>query len=195
MIKKLQEDIFRIREVMFLFEDNFSKPEEIVKNEIIEIISRLKRAIPKQAKTVLNPSKALDKFQDFLLIKIPDVIEKSKTGINGQLFAYECYSKLSQIIDEELSSLSGFNKMLIKKFLPNKKDEFIKKASDPNLYNIYFLYFSNLSDFPTMVDQLYPDDVSKKMDKYSDQIYDWVDKNEDKIILSFVNKVANKIYN
>ena len=185
-----------IRKVLkeMIIEESSQKPQDIIKANIIKILNTLKSDASKQSKGVINAQSAIDKFGNHLISQIPSILEKSKTGRGGEQFAYECYNKISQILDEELNSISGIKKFTLRQFAP-KKDEFMKFSLNPNHYDLYFYFFEQLIDFPFQVGYLPEfEKVSDNMASFSSQITNYLDKNRIKIINYFVNKVANFLY-
>ena len=190
----LQETIRRVLREMIINESS-EKPQEIVKTNINQILAKLKSDASRRTKGVINAKAAIDEFGDYLINRIPEILEKSKTGKNGEQFAFECYNKVSEILDNQLKDISDMKRFFIRKLAPSEKDKFIKNSSNPNLYDLYFYFLEQMIDFPYQVGYLPEfDKVSENMAKFSSQITDYIDRNRTKIINNFVNKVANFLY-
>jgi hypothetical protein len=188
----LQENIHRIKEVMCLNEENENAVQHIQKN-IDEKILELKNKIPNNVKSVLNPEKMINDFRNYLVSKIPVIIEKSKTGKGGEQFAYECYTKLMELVQTQINDISGFKKFTIKKLAPNKQ-EFLSNSKNVDL-TPFFETFTNIVDFPFLIGWMdkYKNSEGKMLD-YSNQISNWVNKNRQTIANSVINKVSNFLY-
>ena len=190
----LKQTIRKILREMIVDESS-EKPQEIVKTNINQILMKLKSDASRGTKGVINAKSAIDEFGTYLINRIPEILEKSKTGKNGEQFALECYNKVSEILDNQLKDISDMKRFFIRKLAPSEKDKFIKNSSNPNLYDLYFYFLEQMIDFPYQVGYLPEfDKVSENMAKFSSQITNYIDRNRTKIINNFVNKVANFLY-
>lgn len=188
----LQENIHRIKEVMCLNEENENAVQHIQKNIDKEILE-LKNKIPNNVKSVLNPEKMINDFRNYLVSKIPVIIEKSKTGKGGEQFAYECYTKLMELVQNQINDISGIKKLTLKTLAPNKQ-EFFNNSKNVDL-EPFFDAFKFVTDFPFMISWMDKyKNVQGNMTDYSVQISNWVDKNRKPITNSVINKVSNFLY-
>lgn len=188
----LQENIHRIKSLMILKEENENAIQQIQKN-IDEEISGLKNKISNRAKSVLNPEKMINEYRNFLISKIPVILEKSMTGKGGEQFAYECYTKLMELVKNQINDISGFKKVTLKTLAPDKQ-KFLSNSENMDL-DPFFETFISIMDFPYIVAWMDKyKNVEGKMIDYSNQISNWVNKNKKTIINSIINKVSNFLY-
>jgi hypothetical protein len=192
----LQEQILKIKKVMGVINES-DDPINYLKQEITKKCETIKKDIPPAANKIIDADNVIDQFKKFLLDKIESTIEKSKTGNGGEQFAYECYIKLMQLIDQEIANVNWVGKNLVKAMAPNK-NEFIENSKDVNNYEKYFNFFERLVDFPFLIgwmDQFQKNPkIEENMSKYSKQITDWVNKNKKNIVTDITNKLIKFIY-
>ncbi len=169
-------------------------PIQHIQKTIDEKILNLKKQIPSNVKSVLNPEKIIDDYRNYLISKIPETIEKSKTGQGGEQFAYQCYTKLMELIQNQINEISGFKKTILKTLAPSK-NEFLNNSKNVDL-DPFFETFKEIVDFPFLIGWMdqYKNYDTKMLD-YSNQITNWVDKNKKTISNAVINKVSNFLYN
>ena len=189
----LQEQISRIQSMMGLNEET-KTPIQHIQKTIDEKILNLKKQIPSNVKSVLNPEKMIDDYRNYLISKIPETIEKSKTGQGGEQFAYQCYTKLMELTQNQINEISGLKKITLKKLAPSK-NEFLNNSKNVDL-DPFFETFKEIVDFPFLIGWMdqYKNYDTKMLD-YSNQITNWVDKNKKRISNAVINKVSNFLYN
>jgi hypothetical protein len=170
--------------------------EEQAKKRIIEMVNSLKNSIPKQTNKIINVNGLFDELQNYLIQRIPLIVEKAKSGKGGDWYAYDCYKKVLSLFNESLSNISGLKKSAIKSYLP-KKEKFVEDSKTTKKIDVYFQLFDILLWFPDSA--IYR---QKDMDIYYDnfqkfcwQASDWLEKNQKNIINSFVNSMVQKFYN
>ena len=78
--------------------------EEQAKKKIIEAVNSLKNSIPKQANNIINVNGLFDELQNYLIQRIPLIVEKAKSGKGGDWYAYDCYKKVLSLFNESLSN-------------------------------------------------------------------------------------------
>ena len=178
-----------------LWESATVTPAQRLKDEIGRTIGNVKRQIPPAANKIIEVMPIIDKFNTFLLSKIPEIIEKSKSGVGGDKWANECYTKILGLVDETLRNIAGWQIALLKLKLP-KRDEFIKEATREGANALYFHFFEQLVDFPVHIAQSYntPSPERDNVDKYRDQIYDWIGKNERAIVNEITKRLVARVY-
>ena len=190
--KNLQENILRIKEVMFLNEANEEAVQHIQK-QIDKKISELKSVMPNSIKSVLNPEKIINDVRNYLFSRIPEIIEKSKTGKGGEQFAYECYTKLMEIVQNEINNISTVKKYTLRALAP-KKQEFLNISNNVDT-EPFFSAFVSIVDFSFMIGWMSQyKNVNVKMLDFSNQISNWITKNKKTITNSVINKVSNFLY-
>ena len=84
----LQEQIYRIHEMMGV--DPSIQIKKEIENNFIEIKQKYKEYLDK-SKKVIDPYKIIDKFKEYLISKIPDILSQLKIGKGGEKFAYDCF--------------------------------------------------------------------------------------------------------
>ncbi len=188
----LKEQILRIQEVMLLNEET-KNPIQYLQKEIDEKISNLKKQIPSNVKSVLDPEKMIDDYRNYLISKIPEVIEKSKTGQRGEQFAYQCYTKLMELVQKQINNISGLKKITLKTLAPNK-NKFLNNSKNIDL-DPFFNTFKEIVDFPFLLGWMdqYKNYQTKMLD-YSNQITNWVDKNQKPITNKVIEELSNFLY-
>ena len=135
----------------------------------------------------------INEYRNFLISKIPVILEKSMTGKGGEQFAYECYTKLMELVKNQINDISGFKKVTLKTLAPNKQ-KFLSNSENMDL-DPFFETFISIMDFPYIVAWMDKyKNVEGKMIDYSNQISNWVNKNKKTIINSIINKVSNFLY-
>jgi len=192
----IQEQISRIKDIMGVINES-EDPIKYITKEITEILEIIKRDIPEVANKIIDTKSVINQFKNFLIGKIPSIIEKSKTGNGGEQFAYECYTKLMQLIDQEIEKVSWFNRELIRRMAPDM-ETFKKNSMNSDNYQLYFDFFGRVVDFPFLIGWMdefrkTPKTQDKMMD-YSNQITNWVGKNEKVIVGNITNKLIKFIY-
>jgi hypothetical protein len=188
----LQENILRIKEVMRLNEANEEAVQHIQK-QIDKKISELKSVMPNSIKSVLNPEKIINDVRNYLFSRIPEIIEKSKTGKGGEQFAYECYTKLMEIVQNEINNISTVKKYTLRALAP-KKQEFLGISNNVDT-EPFFSAFVSIVDFSFMIGWMSQyKNVNVKMLDFSNQISNWITKNKKTITNSVINKVSNFLY-
>ena len=193
-VMNLQENIDRIKEIMILNEENeIQYIQKTIDKEVLE----LKNKILKNEKLVLNPDKMINDFKNYLVSKVPVQIEKSKTGKGGEQFAYECYVKLMELVQTQINDISEVKKFTIRQLAP-KKQEFLSNSKNVDLHP-FFYSFKTIIDFPWLIGSMEGGlekykNYEDQMGAYSKQIWDWVDKNQQPIANSVINKVSKFLY-
>ena len=187
---KLQEQIHRIHEMMGV------NPTMQLKKEIEENFYEVKQDYKKfldQSKKVIDPYKIIDKFKDYLISKIPDILPQLKTGKGGTKFAYDCFIFIKNLVQEEIKNMGIIKRNAIKLLAGNK--ESLKKEMNEKDVSDYVSLFSNLIDFSFMIGWM------DEMKKYEDNLlmwgkenYDWVSKNQKTIKNDIINTIVNNLY-
>jgi hypothetical protein len=187
---KLQEQIYRIHEMMGV------NPTMQLKKEIEENFYEVKQDYKKfldQSKKVIDPYKIIDKFKDYLISKIPDILPQLKTGKGGTKFAYDCFIFIKNLVQEEIKNMGIIKRNAIKLLAGNK--ESLKKEMNEKDVSDYVSLFSNLIDFSFMIGWM------DEMKKYEDNLlmwgkenYDWVSKNQKTIKNDIINTIVNNLY-
>lgn len=164
-------------------------------NSLNEYFNEIKAFGPKQVKSFIPVNEIIDQFKNYMIGKIPFILEQMETGVGGNKFAYECYQKLIQIIESNLSNISSIKKFALKALAPSKED-YLKRIEENKTYiSYYFNQFNDLVDFPTMVGWMdYYKNKTNNIFNYSEQATSWVQKNKKNILGQISNIVAKFIY-
>jgi hypothetical protein len=166
---------------------------QYLRKQIEKKILSLKGKIPNNMKSVLNPEKMIDDYKNFLISRIPVILEKSKTGIGGNQFGYECYKKLMELVQKQVNEIPEYQKVALRTLAP-KKQEFLNNSKNINLYP-FFDTFKSIIDFPFMIGWMDEyKNFEEKMLNYSNQISTWVDRERESITNSVINTVSNFLY-
>ena len=108
---KLQEQIYRIHEMMGV-DPTIELKKEIEKN-FVKLKQEYKEYLDK-SKKVIDPYKIIDKFKDYLISRIPDIMPQLKTGKGGAKFAYDCYVYIKNLVQEEIKNIGVIKRNAIK---------------------------------------------------------------------------------
>jgi hypothetical protein len=186
----LQEQTYRIHEMMGV------NPAIQLKKRIEEKFDKVKKDYKKfldQSTKFINPYKIIDKFKDYLISKIPDILPQLKTGKGGAKFAYDCFIFVKNLIQEEIKNMGIVQRNAIKLLSGNK--ESVKKEMNEKDISDYIYIFNNLIDFSFMLG------VNDEMEKYIDNMgdwgkdnYKWVIKNQNAIKTDIINTIVNNLY-
>jgi hypothetical protein len=186
----LQEQTYRIHEMMGV------NPAIQLKKRIEEKFDKVKKDYKKfldQSTKFINPYKIIDKFKDYLISKIPDILPQLKTGKGGAKFAYDCFIFVKNLIQEEIKNMGIVQRNAIKLLSGNK--ESVKKEMNEKDISEYVYLFSDLVDFVFMIGWM------DEMMKYEDNLLmwkkennDWVSKNQKTIKNDIINTIVNNLY-
>lgn len=212
----LQENIQRIHEMMGLKEQ--SQPKILSKNTKekrlpinpyakVDTATQLKKEIEENfvelkkeykeylddSKKVIDPYKIIDKFKEYLISKIPEIIPQLKTGKGGAKFAYDCFIFVKNLVQEEIKSM-GFIKRNTVKLLAGGKESLRKQMNEKDIRE-YISLFMSLVDFYSMIRYV------GEMQTYAVEMYNWgkdninwVRKNQSTIKTDIVNTIVNNLY-
>ena len=186
----LQEQIYRIHEMMGV-DPTIELKKEIEEN-FVKIKQEYKEYLDK-SKKVIDPYKIIDKFKDYLISRIPDIMSQLKTGKGGAKFAYDCFIFIKNLVQEEIKN-RGIIKRNAVKLLAGGKEALRKEMNEKDISD-YVSLFSNLIDFSFMIGWM------DEMKKYEDNLlmwgkenYDWVSKNQKTIKNDIINTIVNNLY-
>jgi len=187
---KLQEQIYRIHEMMGV------DPTIELKKEIEENFVKLKQEYKEyldKSKKVIDPYKIIDKFKDYLISRIPDIMPQLKTGKGGAKFAYDCYAYIKNLVQEEIKNIGVIKRNAIKLMAGGK--ESLRKQMNEKDISDYISLFTYLIDFSFMLG------INDEMEKYIDNMgdwgkdnYKWVIKNQSTIKTDIINTIVNNLY-
>jgi len=187
---KLQEQIHRIHEMMGV-DPSIQLKKEIEEN-FVEIKKEYKEYLDK-SKKVIDPYKIIDKFKEYLISRIPDIIPQLKTGKGGAKFAYDCFIFVKNLVQEEIKNM-GFVKRNAVKLLAGNKESLKKEMNEKDVSD-YVSLFSDLIDFSFMIGWM------DEMKKYEDNLLmwgednnKWVSKNQTTIKTDIINIILNNLY-
>lgn len=145
-----------------------------------------------KSKGILNPYPLLDKFKNYLISRIPEVIQQLKTGKGGAKFGYECFIFIKKLVEEEVKNLNSVKKLAIKN-LGGGKESIKQKLMNTDISD-YYNIFGNIMDFGFAIGWM------NEMEKYEDNILkwsseniDWVNKNKKYIKIDIVNTIVNNL--
>ena len=186
----LQEQIHRIHEMMGV-DPSIQLKKEIEEN-FVEIKKEYKEYLDK-SKKVIDPYKIIDKFKEYLISRIPDIIPQLKTGKGGAKFAYDCFIFVKNLVQEEIKNM-GFVKRNAVKLLAGNKESLKKEMNEKDVSD-YVSLFSDLIDFSFMIGWM------DEMKKYEDNLLmwgednnKWVSKNQTTIKTDIINTIVNNLY-
>jgi hypothetical protein len=186
----LQEQIYRIHEMMGV------DPTIELKKEIEENFVKLKQEYKEyldKSKKVIDPYKIIDKFKEYLISRIPDIMPQLKTGKGGAKFAYDCFIFVKNLVQEEIKNM-GIIKRNAVKLLAGGKESLRKQMNEKDISD-YISLFNLLIDFSFMLG------VNDEMEKYIDNMgdwgkdnYNWINKNQTAIKTDIINTIVNNLY-
>lgn len=186
----LQEQIYRIHEMMGV------DPSIQLKKEIEENFVKLKQEYKvylDKSKKVIDPYKIIDKFKEYLISKIPDIMPQLKTGKGGAKFAYDCFIFIKNLVQEEIKSMGVIKRNAVKLMAGGK--ESLRKEMNEKDISDYISLFTYLIDFSFMIGAM--DEMQKYVDNMGDwgkDNYKWVIKNQNAIKTDIVNTIVNNLY-
>jgi hypothetical protein len=164
-------------------------------NTLNEYFNDIKSAIPKQTNSFISTNEIIDEFKNYMIGRIPFVIQQMETGVGGDKFAYECYQKLLQIIQSKVSNISSVKKFALKAIAPSKQDYLKGIENNKIIIGWYFGKFNELIDFPLMVGWMdYYKNKTDNIFNYSEQAISWIEKNKKGIIGQISNMIVKFIY-
>lgn len=202
----LQKEIQRIQEVMFGINESVSNS---VRNEVIQIITkrfngtidRLRNSFPKLFSNIINQENMIQKFKRYYISRLPYIFDHASKGKDANIICEEVYSKIKEIIKEELDNIGFIKKNAVKLMLPNKSDYIRQsKENSSSNYDNYIEYFEYpiglwyLDDYDDMWEDNKLGPVAKNIDNYGYQMMDWSKKNKDRIIKEINSLIINKFY-
>jgi hypothetical protein len=186
----LQEQIYRIHEMMGV--DPSIQIKKEIEDNFIEIKQKYKEYLDK-SKKIIDPYKIIDKFKEYLISKIPDILPQLKIGKGGEKFAYDCFLFIKNLIQEEIKSM-GFIKKNTVKLLAGGKESLRKEMNEKDISEYIFL-FQNLIDFSFMIGWM--DETQKYLDNmgvWGKDNYNWVNRNQKIIKTDIINTIVNNLY-
>ena len=187
----LQEQIYRIQEMMGV-DDPSTHLKKSLQRDFDKIKIEYKKFLD-DSKKVIDPYKILDNFENYLISRIPDVLEQLKTGEGGAKFAYDCFVYVKNTISDELNNMSSFKKGTIK-LLAGKKEILKQEMLNKDISN-YLEIFKNIIDFGFKIGWM------EQIKKYENQLWkwekdntDWFQKNFKTIKIEIINTILNNLY-
>jgi hypothetical protein len=163
-----------------------------IEKSIIKVKNDYKEYLD-ESKKIINPYTIIDKFKDYLISRIPDVINQLKTGQGGAKFAYDCYIFIKNLITNEIKDIGMMKKVAIKVSAGNKEDA--KKEMTQKDVSEYTQIFNNIVDFAFAIGWM--DEMKKYEDnvlKWEKENNDWIDKNGHTIRIDIINTIINNLY-
>lgn len=187
----LQENIYRIQEMMGVVDPSIQLKKEIEEN-FVNLKQKYKVYLDK-SKKVIDPYKIIDKFKEYLISKIHEIIPQLKTGKGGAKFAYDCFIFVKNLVQEEIKNMGGIKRNAVKLLSGGK--ESLRKEMNEKYVSDYINLFSSLVDFSFMIGWM------DEMEKYADNMvnwgvdnYKWIGKNQSTIKTDIVNTIVNNLY-
>ena len=80
--------------------DPLTELKQIIERKFNEVKGQYKEFLDK-SKKVIDPYRIIDKFKDYLISRMPDVLNQLKTGQGGAKFAYDCFVFIKNLIIDE----------------------------------------------------------------------------------------------
>jgi hypothetical protein len=185
----LQEQIHRILEMMG------ESPSDVLKKSIEKDFSKIKseyKPFLDNANKIIDPYILIDKFKNYLLSRIPEVLTQLKTGKGGAKFAYECFLFIKSIIDLEMKNINSAKKFALRN-LGGGKDKIKSEMITKDIDN-YLQMFSDVINFSFTVGWM--DEMKKYEDnllKWDKECTDWVWKNGKSIKTDVTNTIVNNL--
>jgi hypothetical protein len=185
----LQEQIHRILEMMGRVPADELKSR--IERDFREIKTKYKTFLD-NADKIIDPYILIDKFKNYLISRIPEVLNQLKTGKGGAKFAYECFLFVKSLIESEMKNINSAKKFALRKLGGGKekiKAEMMSKDIDD-----YLQMFSSVINFSFTIGWM--DEMKKYEDnllKWDEECYDWVWKNSKSIKTDIVNTIVNNL--
>jgi hypothetical protein len=185
----LQEQIHRILEMMG--KNPANELERIIKSDFSQIKTKYKSFLD-NADKIIDPFFLIDKFQNYLISRIPEVLNQLKSGQGGPKFAYECFLFIKSLIDVEMKKIGSAKKFALKSLGGGKdkiKSEMMAKDIDE-----YLQMFSEVINFSFSIGWM--DEMKKYEDnllKWDKECTDWVWKNGKTIKNDIINTIVNNL--
>ena len=165
---------------------------EKINSGIDGFVSKNKTNLNKSSK-ILDANSIISQFKNHLISQIPSLLQQMKTGKGGDVFAETAYKGLYSIIQSSLNNLGWSKRQLIKTMSPGK-NELLGQMRNKDI-DEYFDTFKNLLDLSFkigMMNEVQP--YSDNLEKWSRELYRWVDTRRKTIKENFINLIVNSIY-
>jgi hypothetical protein len=142
---------------------------------------------------ILNANQIITQFKNYLMSQTPSLLQQMKMGKGGDVFAETAYKGLYSIIQSNLNDVGWAKKQLVKTIAPNK-EKLLNQMMSKDVDN-YFETFKRLLDLSFKIgwmDEVQP--YSDNLEKWSRELYGWVDNRHKVIKDNFINLIVNSIY-
>ena len=185
----LQENIQRIKEMMKI--DPSVELKKRIEENFADIKQKYKQYLD-QSKKVIDPYKVIDKFKDYLISRIPDIMPQLKTGKGGAKFAYDCFIFVKNLVQEEIKNMGMLKRGSIRLMI--NKESLKKEMSEKDISD-YLQIFDGTVDFAFLIGWM--DEVKSYEDnllKWEKENSDWVINNQKTIKTDIINTIINNLY-
>ena len=166
---------------------------EEINRGIDKFVSKNKTSLDKSSK-ILDTNSIINQFKNYLISQTtPSLLQQMKMGKGGDVFAETAYKGLYSIIQSNLNNIGWPKRQLIKGFSPGK-DDLLNQMKVKNI-DEYFETFKQLLDLSFKIgtmDEGQP--YFDNLEKWSRQLYNWVDSRRKSIKENFINLIINSIY-
>jgi hypothetical protein len=165
---------------------------DAINKGIDKFVSENKTSLDKSSK-ILDANSIVIQFKNYLISQTPSLLQQMKTGKGGDVFAETAYKGLYSIIQSNLNNIGWAKRQLIKGLSPGK-DDLLNQMKVKNI-DEYFQTFKQLLDLSFKIgtmNEVQP--YSDNLDKWSNQLYNWVDSRRKSIKENFINLIINSIY-